>query len=119
MIDSSTYDHCFFIRKIETIIKLIILTFFLQRETSLKERLALLSAEVEKVYSYNGNNSEVDSLVYSQLDVESPPAHHLNNVVANQSQAVEGSPKPKQRSVLRAELGRDRNDFSGFFIVWF
>ena len=83
----------------------------------MKERLALLSAEVERVYSYNGNNSEVDSLVYSQLDVESPPAHHLNNVVANQSQAVEGSPKPKQRSVLRAELGRDRNDFSGFFII--
>jgi len=78
---------------------------FVLRETSLKERLALLSSEVEKVYSYNGNNSEVDSLVYSQLDVESPPAHHLNNVVANQSQAVEGSPKPKQRSVLRAELG--------------
>merc|ERR1712106_712240 len=41
---------------------------FTQREQSLKERLSDLTSEVDKMVSYNGG-TEVDSLVYSQLEV--------------------------------------------------
>ena len=63
----------------------------------MKKRLAYLSAEI---LSYHSSTSEVDSLVYSNIEVDSPPASSSST-----SSAVAGSPKPTVKSYLRADLG--------------
>merc|ERR1719445_832242 len=56
--------------------------------------------------SYNGG-TEVDSLVYSQLEVDSPPANSVEQ--SNSGLGATGSPRPTPRSpyrtFVRAELG--------------
>ena len=75
----------------------------------MKERLSDLTSEVDRVdrvVSYNGG-TEVDSLVYSQLEVESPPASSTDQSVIGLG--VNGSPRPTPRSpyrtFVRAHLG--------------
>jgi len=79
---------------------------FTQREQSLKERLSDLTSEVERMVSYNGG-TEVDSLVYSQLEVDSPPATGVEHGLG--ALGATGSPKPTPRSpyrtFVRAHLG--------------
>jgi len=74
---------------------------FTMREQSLIERLSDITTEVDRV-PYNGG-TEVDNLVYSQLEVESPPANNTDQNVLGVG--VNGSPKPAPRTFVRAHLG--------------
>ena len=53
-----------------------------------------LTSEVDRMVSYNGG-TEVDSLVYSQLEVESPPANSVEHGVIGLG--ANGSPRPTPR----------------------
>ena len=53
-----------------------------------------MTSEVERMVSYNGG-TEVDSLVYSQLEVDSPPATGVEHGLG--ALGATGSPKPTPR----------------------
>lgn len=80
---------------------------FTEREQSLKERLSDITSEVDRMaVSYNGG-TEVESLVYSQMEVDSPPANSVEHT--NAGLGATGSPRPTPRSpyrtFVRAHLG--------------
>ena len=61
----------------------------------MKERLSDITSEVDRMaVSYNGG-TEVDSLVYSQLEVDSPPANSVEHSTAGLG--ATGSPRPTPR----------------------
>ena len=61
----------------------------------MKERLSDITSEVDRMaVSYNGG-TEVDSLVYSQLEVDSPPANSVEQ--SSSSLGATGSPRPTPR----------------------
>ena len=61
----------------------------------MKERLSDITSEVDRMaVSYNGG-TEVDSLVYSQLEVDSPPANSVEQ--SSSGLGATGSPRPTPR----------------------
>jgi len=72
---------------------------FTLREASLKEKIASLIHEVDRVSGYNGTSEAAEN-----LEVESPPAHILGGGQAA-GLGLGGSPRPAAKSYLRADLG--------------
>ena len=61
----------------------------------MKERLSDITSEVDRMaVSYNGG-TEVESLVYSQMEVDSPPANSVEHT--NAGLGATGSPRPTPR----------------------